>query len=67
MRRVSASHANPLAVKTDAPSEVVWDIVRCWTKQHPVSGKKMEQNVGWSRRGGVGLGMAGSGVVTRFT
>ena len=27
--RVSQSHTNPLAVKTDAPSEVVWDIMRC--------------------------------------
>jgi len=34
--RVSGSHANPLAVKTDAPPAVVWDIVRCWIKQHPV-------------------------------
>lgn len=35
-RRVSGSHANPLAVKTDAPPEVLWDIVRCWVKEHPV-------------------------------
>jgi tRNA (guanine26-N2/guanine27-N2)-dimethyltransferase len=28
--RVSGSHANPLAVKTDAPPEVVWDVLRCW-------------------------------------
>ncbi|GBF93065.1 tRNA (guanine(26)-N(2))-dimethyltransferase-like [Raphidocelis subcapitata] len=34
--RVSGSHANPLAVKTDAPPAVVWDIVRCWVRQHPV-------------------------------
>ena len=34
--RVSGSHANPLAVKTDAPPGVVWDVVRCWVKQHPV-------------------------------
>lgn len=34
--RVSGSHANPLAIKTDAPPGVVWDIVRCWVRQHPV-------------------------------
>lgn len=33
---VSGSHANPLAVKTNAPPNVVWDIVRCWVKDHPV-------------------------------
>jgi hypothetical protein len=33
---VSGSHANPLAVKTDAPPAIVWDIVRCWVRQHPV-------------------------------
>ena len=39
--RVSQSHTNPLALKTDAPSEVVWDIMRCWVQKHPVksSGK----------------------------
>mmetsp|Transcript_27832 Transcript_27832/g.49727 ORF Transcript_27832/g.49727 Transcript_27832/m.49727 type:complete len:523 (-) Transcript_27832:218-1786(-) len=34
--RVSSSHANPLGVKTDAPMSVVWDIMRCWVKDHPV-------------------------------
>jgi tRNA (guanine26-N2/guanine27-N2)-dimethyltransferase len=34
--RVSGSHANPLALKTDAPPKVVWDIIRSWIKQHPV-------------------------------
>jgi tRNA (guanine26-N2/guanine27-N2)-dimethyltransferase len=28
--RVSGSHANPLALKTDAPPHLVWDIIRCW-------------------------------------
>jgi tRNA(guanine-26,N2-N2) methyltransferase len=30
--RVSGSHACPLAVKTTAPPEVVWDILRCWVR-----------------------------------
>jgi tRNA (guanine26-N2/guanine27-N2)-dimethyltransferase len=34
--RVSGSHANPLALKTDAPPKVVWDIIRCWVKLHPI-------------------------------
>ena len=28
--RVSTSHTNPLAVKTDAPHSVIWDIMREW-------------------------------------
>ena len=36
-RRVSGSHASPLAIKTDAPSHVIWDILRCWIKDHPLS------------------------------
>lgn len=28
--RISGSHVNPLALKTDAPMDVVWDIMRCW-------------------------------------
>lgn len=38
--RVSPAHCNPLAVKTDAPSEVLWDILRCWVKEHPVKEQK---------------------------
>lgn len=34
--RVSISHASALAVKTDAPMEVLWDIMRCWVKEHPI-------------------------------
>ena len=28
--KVSLSHANPNAIKTDAPHSVFWDIMRCW-------------------------------------
>ncbi|XP_032533229.1 tRNA (guanine(26)-N(2))-dimethyltransferase [Chiroxiphia lanceolata] len=34
--RVSLSHACKNAVKTDAPPAVLWDIMRCWAKLHPV-------------------------------
>jgi tRNA (guanine26-N2/guanine27-N2)-dimethyltransferase len=30
--RVSGSHACPRAVKTTAPPEVVWDVLRCWVR-----------------------------------
>uniref|UniRef100_A0A671T552 tRNA (guanine(26)-N(2))-dimethyltransferase n=1 Tax=Sinocyclocheilus anshuiensis TaxID=1608454 RepID=A0A671T552_9TELE len=32
--RVSLSHACKNAVKTDAPAEVLWDIIRCWVSDH---------------------------------
>lgn len=34
--RVSFSHACKQSLKTDAPSEVLWDILRNWEKLHPV-------------------------------
>lgn len=34
--RVSFSHACKSSVKTDAPPAVLWDILRCWAKTHPV-------------------------------
>ena len=43
--RVSSSHANPLAVKTNAPNGVFWDIFRCWIKEHPLTSKKIEKDV----------------------
>lgn len=33
--KVSNSHTNPNAVKTDAPNSVVWDLMRSWHKLHP--------------------------------
>lgn len=35
--RVSGTHANPLGLKTDAPSRVVWDVMRCWVAAHPLA------------------------------
>uniref|UniRef100_A0A8C1PAZ8 tRNA (guanine(26)-N(2))-dimethyltransferase n=1 Tax=Cyprinus carpio TaxID=7962 RepID=A0A8C1PAZ8_CYPCA len=32
--RVSLSHACKNAVKSDAPAEVLWDIIRCWVSDH---------------------------------
>lgn len=37
---ISRTHIEPDAIKTDAPSSVIWDIVRCWVKAHPVSDRR---------------------------
>ena len=34
--RVSGCHSSALGIKTDAPVETLWDILRCWVKEHPV-------------------------------
>lgn len=42
--RVSCSHAMKNSIKTDAPMSLIWDIMRCWSKLHPVSEKRMKDN-----------------------
>lgn len=37
--RVSAQHKEPGAIKTDAPPNIIWDIMRSWVQLHPVSSK----------------------------
>ncbi|XP_028390956.1 tRNA (guanine(26)-N(2))-dimethyltransferase-like [Dendronephthya gigantea] len=39
---VSGSHAAKSAVKTNAPNNVIWDIMREWVKRHPL--KKEHEN-----------------------
>ncbi|KAH8308419.1 hypothetical protein KR059_012513, partial [Drosophila kikkawai] len=39
--RVSYSHASKNSLKTDAPPAVLWDILRCWSKRHPVNPDRM--------------------------
>ncbi|KAE8808302.1 putative tRNA (guanine(26)-N(2))-dimethyltransferase 1 [Hordeum vulgare] len=34
--QISSSHCNPLGLKSDAPWDVIWDIMRCWVKNHPI-------------------------------
>ncbi|CAA0828306.1 Probable tRNA (guanine(26)-N(2))-dimethyltransferase 2 [Striga hermonthica] len=41
--RISGSHVNPLGMKTDAPMNVIWDIMRCWVKSHPVKPQPEDQ------------------------
>lgn len=40
---ISGSHVNPLGLKTDAPMNVIWDIMRCWVKKHPVKAQPPDQ------------------------
>ncbi|KAJ0980151.1 hypothetical protein J5N97_008406 [Dioscorea zingiberensis] len=42
--RISGSHVNPLGLKTDAPMDVIWDIMRCWVKNHPVKAQPPDQS-----------------------
>lgn len=42
--RISGTHANPLGLKTDAPMHIIWDIMRCWIKTHPVKGQPPDQS-----------------------
>lgn len=40
--RSSGCHISPLALKTDAPMDVIWDIMRCWVKLHPIKAQPDE-------------------------
>jgi len=40
--RVSSTHASPLGLKTDAPMRAVWDVLRCWVREHPVKARETE-------------------------
>ncbi|KAL0132039.1 hypothetical protein PUN28_000069 [Cardiocondyla obscurior] len=42
--KVSYSHASKVSIKSDAPNNVIWDIVRAWEKEHPVRQKKLAEN-----------------------
>jgi tRNA (guanine26-N2/guanine27-N2)-dimethyltransferase len=42
--KVSQSHTDPLALKTDAPPELIWDLLRVWSKQSN-SDKKKPSNI----------------------
>ncbi|KAA8530468.1 hypothetical protein F0562_005177 [Nyssa sinensis] len=42
--RISGTHVNPLGLKSDAPMDVIWDIMRCWVKNHPVKPQPPDQS-----------------------
>lgn len=49
--KVSGYHKDATAVKTDAPSSVVWDVMRAWCKEHPPKPKsKKKENKRKKRR-----------------
>ncbi|KAF8408237.1 hypothetical protein HHK36_007383 [Tetracentron sinense] len=42
--RISGTHVNPLGLKSDAPMDVIWDIMRCWVKNHPIKAQLPDQS-----------------------
>ena len=38
--RVSRSHTDPTAIKTDAPNRALWDVMRCWANSQVRSASK---------------------------
>ncbi|XP_053612073.1 tRNA (guanine(26)-N(2))-dimethyltransferase isoform X2 [Plodia interpunctella] len=40
--KVSYSHASKLSIKTKAPAQLMWDIIRTWEKTHPIKPAKLE-------------------------
>ncbi|XP_047029109.1 probable tRNA (guanine(26)-N(2))-dimethyltransferase [Helicoverpa zea] len=40
--KVSYSHASRMSIKTAAPAQLVWDIIRTWAKTHPAKPAKLE-------------------------
>lgn len=42
--RISGTHVNPLGLKSDAPMDVIWDIMRCWVKNHPIKAQPPEHS-----------------------
>lgn len=45
----SQFHKVPEAIKTNAPNDVIWDIMRCWIKKHPLTKKREGENTPGSR------------------
>ena len=37
----SVSHCSAVAIKTDAPTELLWDLVRQYEKEHPIDKEKL--------------------------
>jgi tRNA (guanine26-N2/guanine27-N2)-dimethyltransferase len=60
---VSQSHCNPDAVKTDAPQEVLWDVLRCWVKKNPINAKRKK---GQGKKGKDGVDASGMTIGNRI-
>lgn len=44
--RVSGYHKEPTAIKTDAPNQVIWDIMRAWYEKNPPKKAPVENSAG---------------------
>lgn len=42
--QVSYTHMHKNSIKTNAPAKVIWDIMRCWIKNHPINKKRSIEN-----------------------
>ncbi|KAL0083090.1 N2,N2-dimethylguanosine tRNA methyltransferase [Phycomyces blakesleeanus] len=42
--KVSVSHCGPQSMKTNAPANIVWDVMRCWIKKNPVVMENIAEN-----------------------
>ena len=47
--QVSQFHKCPEAVKTNAPHHVLWDIMRCWIKKHPLGKRRLTEDTPGNR------------------
>ncbi len=45
--RVSGFHVDPYAFKTDAPMDVVWDVLKCWKKKSGAGKKQSEMTAAY--------------------
>ncbi|KAJ0967812.1 hypothetical protein J5N97_024729 [Dioscorea zingiberensis] len=41
--RISGTHINPVGVKSDAPMNVIWDIMRCWVERQKLKDQPSNQ------------------------
>eukprot|EP00520_Triparma_pacifica_P018263 CAMPEP_0118635056 /NCGR_PEP_ID=MMETSP0785-20121206/1874_1 /TAXON_ID=91992 /ORGANISM="Bolidomonas pacifica, Strain CCMP 1866" /LENGTH=608 /DNA_ID=CAMNT_0006526067 /DNA_START=62 /DNA_END=1885 /DNA_ORIENTATION=+ len=56
--KVSAQHKEPDAIKTDAPNDVIWDVLRNWVRLHPISAKRAQKGgETWGGKGGLTASM----------
>lgn len=47
--RVSLSHAHKLSIKTDAPNEFIFDMLKAWEKLNPINRDNiLKESVAWA-------------------
>lgn len=40
--KVSYTHMNKTSIKTNAPAQLIWDIMRTWEELHPINEKRVK-------------------------